>query len=206
MDARDLDGESELAFKSREGRVCLAQDRRAVLLQGREVPVQKEAAVLRGVTALEEGRVARLAVVGAGIARRRGPGAVARLRGVGLEAGEGVLVPALEGPDAAELPAAQLVRGVAQLARGPGAKLQRGDRVAEVFLESSREGVEPAAVHLQGRAALDRDVVREEGDVLFVLVAVVVLVPDAVGPRDEGRQRDVAGVAYVAAALVEGRH
>mmetsp|Transcript_11485 Transcript_11485/g.40050 ORF Transcript_11485/g.40050 Transcript_11485/m.40050 type:complete len:506 (-) Transcript_11485:38-1555(-) len=205
--ARHLDAAAQRRRGGRQHAVAVRQQ-----LAG--VPAQEEAAVVAHVVVLpaaaEEARVAGVAVVAAGVVGTAMPPlGVAGRRRRGGEVGKGERAVALELADAAEGPARERVGRVPHLAGWAHRHLDALDGRAHVRAHGGRERRHVVAVDLDGRAPAEGGrLVREERDVLVVLVALRVLVPDAVGrgaarPR---RQRDVALVADVAAALVEGHH
>mmetsp|Transcript_117577 Transcript_117577/g.366252 ORF Transcript_117577/g.366252 Transcript_117577/m.366252 type:complete len:391 (+) Transcript_117577:362-1534(+) len=202
VDTRDLSRDANLPP---HGLLGGGQHGLAVALQGGEVPIQEELPVVRGVAGLPEGGAVRPVIVAACVRGRRVPLGMAGGLGRSLEAGPCVGVPALEGADATELPVRHLVSRVTQLAGRAHADLELLNGAAHVPAERRRECAKPVRIHVEGRAALNGGVVREEGDVLLVLVPCLVLVPDVLLAPEEGWQRDVARVPDVAAALVERR-
>mmetsp|Transcript_40679 Transcript_40679/g.103525 ORF Transcript_40679/g.103525 Transcript_40679/m.103525 type:complete len:206 (-) Transcript_40679:311-928(-) len=123
-----------------------------------------------------------------------------------MQACQRVVVPRLELAVAAPTPLVESVRGVAQLAARAHAHHHLRDQAAQIVGKLGRKGRHPILVHLHRRATSHGHLVCEQRDVLPVVIAVRVPVPNVVGVQDEVRQLDVARVADVAAALVEGGH
>mmetsp|Transcript_12762 Transcript_12762/g.39698 ORF Transcript_12762/g.39698 Transcript_12762/m.39698 type:complete len:365 (+) Transcript_12762:3159-4253(+) len=181
------------------------------------VPSQEPAAVgrlVRAAVAAEEARHLGVVVVRACVVRSAQPPlgvahGVGSLGKVRLQ----VLVIALELAHPGEAPAVRLrVRRVAQLTRGAQPDLHLGDhpRVQEVGHLAS-EGRHEVRVHLDGRAPVQHGlVVHAKAQVLRVAP------PASVGEqhilvllgalKHPARQRDIAAIAHVAAALVEAQH
>mmetsp|Transcript_63310 Transcript_63310/g.160656 ORF Transcript_63310/g.160656 Transcript_63310/m.160656 type:complete len:369 (-) Transcript_63310:501-1607(-) len=177
----------------------------AMVLESTGVPIQEKLAI-RGLEARrEELCIVREVAVAANLFGRQRP---IRSAGCGspVQALKGVLIVTLELADATMRPMAEAVRGIAQLTTRAHANHDLGDQAAQVVGELGRKGCHPIIVHLQGRAISNEHLVGEQRDVLFVLLAIGIGVPNALGLVDKVRQQDVAPVADVAATLMERGH
>mmetsp|Transcript_182786 Transcript_182786/g.579116 ORF Transcript_182786/g.579116 Transcript_182786/m.579116 type:complete len:530 (+) Transcript_182786:508-2097(+) len=189
-----------------EYRLGLPEHSVAMVLESAGVPIQEKLAI-RGLEARREKlRIVREVAVAASLVWRQRPIRSASGCGSRVQALKGMLIVTLELTDATIRPMAEAVRGIAQFTTRAHANHDLGDQAAQVVGELGGKGCHPIIVHLQGRAISNEHLVGEQRDVLFVLLAIGIGVPNALGLVDKVRQQDVARVANVAATLMERGH